>query len=203
MVGFNRRFAPLSAALREAFEGAGPLAIHYRINAGAIPANHWIHDPAEGGGRIVGEVCHFLDLVQFLADAVVEEVFAYALGGAQGAHGDSVAVALRLSGGAVASVDYFATGDKTLPKERVEVFGGGILGILDDFRALTVSRAGKQRQVRSRAQDKGFDKEMEAFVRAVREGGDWPVPLASMERTTRATFAILESLRTTQPVPLP
>jgi hypothetical protein len=99
----------------------------------------------------------------------------------------------------VASINYFATGDRSFPKERVEVFGGGAVGVLDDFRSLTVSRGGKRKEVGPKAQDKGFDAEVDAFFAALR-GGPLPIPLDSLARTTRATFAIEESLRSGAPV---
>lgn len=199
-VGFNRRFSPLAAAMRDAFAAGQPRAITYRINAGAIPASHWVHHPEEGGGRIIGEVCHFVDFCQFLTADVPEEVFAHALGGPEGGLHDTVTVSLRFAGGSVATIGYFATGDRSFAKERVEMFGGGVAAVLDDFRSLTVSRGGKQTRTRRMSQDKGFAEEVEAFVSAVRGGGAPPVPLASLAATTRTTFAIEESLRTGLPV---
>jgi predicted dehydrogenase len=194
-VGFNRRFSPLARALRKEFANAGPLAIHYRVNAGPIPPAHWIHDPEQGGGRIIGEVCHFVDLVQYLAADEVVEAFAYSLGGPQGATHDTVSVVLKMRDGGVASIDYFATGDKSYPKERVEVFGGGVVGVLDDFRTLTIQRGGKATQSGGKAQDKGFDDEIAAFLQGLRSG-EAPISMASLARTTRVTFAIEESLHT-------
>ncbi|HST57166.1 MAG TPA: Gfo/Idh/MocA family oxidoreductase, partial [Longimicrobium sp.] len=199
-VGFNRRFSPLVEQMKAAFAPGAPLAMTYRINAGPIPANSWIHDPEQGGGRIIGEVCHFVDLVQHVADDEVSEVFALNAGGhAAGLH-DVVTVSLRFRGGSIASISYFANGDKSYAKERLEVFGGGVIAVLDDFRELTISRGGKRKSVKKMSQDKGFDEELAAFLAAVRAGGAPPISLASLAATTRATFAIEESLRTGQPV---
>jgi predicted dehydrogenase/threonine dehydrogenase-like Zn-dependent dehydrogenase len=198
-VGFNRRFSPLVEQMKAAFAPGAPLAMTYRINAGPIPANTWIHDPEQGGGRIIGEVCHFVDLVQHVAGDDVVEVFAVNAGGhAAGLH-DVVAVTLRMRGGSIASISYFSSGDKSYPKERLEVFGGGTIAVLDDFRELTVSRGGKRRSVKKLSQDKGFDEEIAAFLAGVK-GGTMPIPVASLAVTTRATFAIEESLRTGLPV---
>ncbi|HEX6909528.1 MAG TPA: bi-domain-containing oxidoreductase [Longimicrobium sp.] len=198
-VGFNRRFSPLVQQMKAAFAPGAPLAMTYRINAGPIPAGSWIHDPEQGGGRIIGEVCHFVDLVQHVADDEVAEVFAINAGGhASGLH-DVVTITLRLRGGSIASISYFSNGDKSYPKERLEVYGGGALAVLDDFRELTVSRGGKRKSVKKLSQDKGFDEEIAAFLRAVKDG-DVPISLASLTATTRATFAVEESLRTGQPV---
>lgn len=201
-VGFNRRFSPLSARLKEAFSGAGPLAIQYRVNAGPIPASIWVHDPEEGGGRIIGEVCHFVDLIQFLTEDEPVEVFAHGLGGPTAGLHDTVTITLRLRRGSIASINYFSTGDKSYPKERIEVFGGGRIGVLDDFRELVISQGGKREKVRRLSQDKGFDQEIAAFLAAVQEGREPPIPLRSIIATTRATFAIEESLRTGRPVPV-
>jgi predicted dehydrogenase len=202
-VGFNRRFSPLVARLREAFVPGAPLAMSYRINAGPIPADSWIHDPEQGGGRIIGEVCHFVDLVQHVADDEIAEVFAFNAGGHEAALHDVVTISLRLRRGSVASINYFASGDRSFPKERLEVFGGGVVAVLDDFRELTLSRGGKRSRTRRLSQEKGFDQELSAFVAAVREGGTPPIPLRSLVATTRTTFAIEESLRTGRPVEVP
>jgi predicted dehydrogenase/threonine dehydrogenase-like Zn-dependent dehydrogenase len=199
-VGFNRRFSPLVEQLKAAFAPGAPLAMTYRINAGPIPASSWIHDPEQGGGRIIGEVCHFVDLVQHVADDEVAEVFAINAGGyAAGLH-DVVTISVRFRGGSVASINYFANGDKSYPKERLEVFGGGTIAVLDDFRELTLTRNGKRKSVKKLSQDKGFDEEIAAFLKAVKDGGAPPIPLASLVATTRATFAIEESLRDGRPV---
>jgi polar amino acid transport system substrate-binding protein len=134
-----------------------------------------------------------------VADDEVVEVFAINAGGhAAGLH-DVVTVSLRMRGGSIASINYFSSGDKSYPKERLEVFGGGAIAVLDDFRELTISRGGKRKSVKKLSQDKGFDEEIAAFVASVRSGA-LPIPLASLVATTRATFAMEESLRTGQPV---
>lgn len=201
-VGFNRRFSPLVDEMRRFFTPGQPLAIQYRINSGPIPAGTWIHDPEDGGGRIIGEVCHFVDLAQALTGDEVVEVFAQSLGGPTAELHDTVAITLRYRGGSIASINYFSTGDKSHPKEMVEVFGGGGIAVLDDFRTLTLTRNGKARKVKRLSQDKGFDQEVAAFVAAVRDGGQAPIPMDALVATTRATFAVEESLRTGLPVRL-
>jgi predicted dehydrogenase/threonine dehydrogenase-like Zn-dependent dehydrogenase len=201
-VGFNRRFSPLASELKKAFEPGARLAINYRVNAGPIPADSWIHDPAEGGGRVIGEVCHFLDFVQYLTDDVPVEVFAHALAGAEGALHDTVAITVKLARGSIASIDYFATGDKSFPKERVEVYGGGCVAVLDDFRELKTVRGGKSKRTKKLVQAKGYDEEVHAFLAAVRGERPMPIPPESLIATTSATFAIEESLRTGAPITL-
>lgn len=194
-VGFNRRFSPLVAEMKQFFAAGQPLAVQYRINAGPIPADTWIHDPEDGGGRIIGEVCHFIDLVQFLTDDELVEVFAHSLGGPTAELRDTVTITLRYRNGSIASINYFSTGDKSFPKEMVEVFGSGGIAVLDDFRRLTLTRNGSKKNIKRVSQDKGFDQEVATFLTAVK-GGAAPIPLDSLVSTTRATFAIEESLRT-------
>lgn len=191
-VGFNRRFSALSAALKQAFTQAGPLAISYRINAGFIPKESWIQG-AEGGGRIAGEVCHFVDYLQFLTEAEPVEVFAYAAGA------DTLSIVVKLSNGSVGNINYFATGDRGLPKERIEVFGGGRAAVLDDFRVLETWRDGKRQVSRRLSQDKGFDQALAALVQSVRTGAAMPIAWRSLYLTTLATLQIETALRTGQP----
>lgn len=191
MVGFNRRFSSLSVELKNFFRDAGPLAMTYRVNAGAVPRESWIQGD-EGGGRILGEVCHFVDYLQFLTGAEPAEAFAL-----QHPDGlDTVSIAIRFSDGSIGNIDYFANGDRGVAKERVEVYGQGRTAILDDFRSLELWRDGKSRTVKKLAQDKGFDQEMAAFMEAVRTGGEMPIPWRSLVLTTRTTFKIEESIRT-------
>lgn len=199
-VGFNRRFSPPVQQVRSAFREGSPVAITYRINAGFIPPSTWVHDPAEGGGRIIGEVCHFIDLVQYLARDTVTEVFAYSLGGSEGATNDTVTIALTMAGGSVASISYYSTGDRTFPKERIEVFGGSKVAVIDDFRALQITSNGKLERERKLTQAKGYDEEIEAFFQAVKGKTGAPIELTSLVATTRATFAVEESLATGRPI---
>ena len=196
-VGFNRRFSSHARAVRAALRPNEAVALTYRVNAGAIPANSWIQDAAEGGGRVIGEACHFIDLMQYLAgDDLPVEAFAHAT---PAATRDTLTVTLKFARGSVASLCYASTGDRSYPKERVEVFGGGVSALIDDFRHSETWNAGHRTRHRSWKQDKGFDGELDAFVRVARGGGEWPISLASLAATTRATFAIMESLRTGRP----
>lgn len=199
-VGFNRRFSPYAELMRASFKGAGPLAISYRVNAGAIKRDSWVHDPNDGGGRIIGETCHFVDFVQSLTGAHVTEVFAQNIGGVAASTHDTITASLKFSDGSIASINYFATGDKRLPKERVEVFGGGRAAVLEDYRELTVWSGERASRTRSMAQKKGFDEEIALFLQACRDGGPAPVPIDSLVATTRATFALEQSLRCGAPV---
>lgn len=192
LVGFNRRFSALSVALKQHFEQAGPLAITYRVNAGGVPKESWIQNE-EGGGRIVGEVCHFVDYLQFLSGAEPVEVFAYA------ASPDTLSIVVKLSDGSVGNINYFATGDRSFPKERIEVYGGGRVAVLDDFRVLESWHDGKRKVVKRLAQDKGFDQELTAFTKAVQTGEAMPIAWRSLYLTTLTTLKIEAALRRGQP----
>jgi predicted dehydrogenase len=204
MVGFNRRFAPLVEEIARHFQDRShPLVMQYRINAGQVPPEHWIFDPVEGGGRILGEVCHFVDLLQHLAGAPPRRVFAESIAGDTRYRGDdNVSLTLRFADGSLASVVYTAAGDSRIPKEYLEVFGEGRAAILEDFRTLSLARDGGTRKIRSANQDKGFEQEMRRFLAAVATGGPPPIPFEQSLATTRATLAALSSLRNGQPQPV-
>ncbi len=201
MVGFNRRFAPLVGEIREHFDGrAEPLVMHYRVNAGFIEDGHWTQDPLEGGGRILGEGCHFLDLMHSLAGAPPVRVFAESIpGGGRFRADDNVVVTTRFADGSVGTLLYTAMGDPRLAKESLEVFGEGKVALLDDYRALRLLGGGQERKSRSANQDKGFDAEIRGFLAAVASGDPFPVPFDEAVATTRVTLGAIESLRTGQP----
>jgi predicted dehydrogenase/threonine dehydrogenase-like Zn-dependent dehydrogenase len=204
-VGFNRRWAPATEAVREVFDGVDePLSMVYRFHGGPLPQDHWTRDPDEGGGRLVGEACHAFDLVSFLAGAPITRVFAESVrpGGGSAFAEDRAMVSLRFADGSVASVAYLSAGDKAHPKERLEVFGGGRVAVLDDFRSVHVTRDGKSKTHKLGAREKGQGAALAAFLRCIREGSGDPVDVSSLFNTTRATFAAMESLRTGMPVEL-
>jgi polar amino acid transport system substrate-binding protein len=203
MVGFNRRFSPGAVAAKEFFSGrTTPLSINYRVNAGRVPPGHWAHDPQEGGGRIIGEVCHFIDLMHFLTTSLTTRVFAEAVSGTSRdvINDDSVFITLRFLDGSNGSIAYLAEGDRALPKERIEIFGGGKSFVIDDFRSTQAFHNGREIKAKPREQDKGQKQEVRAVCDMVREGNAAPIALADLATTTRATFRILDSLRTGLPV---
>jgi predicted dehydrogenase/threonine dehydrogenase-like Zn-dependent dehydrogenase len=203
MVGFNRRFSPSARAAKEFFKDhQAPLSINYRVNAGRVPRGHWINDPREGGGRIIGEVCHFIDLVHFLTGSLTARVYAESISSPnyEVMDDDSVFVTLKLADGSNASIAYFSEGDKALPKERIEVFGSGKTFVIDDFRETLAYQNGREKKTRLRAQDKGQADEVRAVCAVVKEGKPAPITLEDLATTTRVTFRILESLRTGLPV---
>ena len=175
MVGFNRRFAPFAAKTREL---PAPLVMRYRVSVGQLPHGHWAADLEIGGGRILGEVCHFVDFLQFVARAKPVRVFA------QGFGGDNVQVSMRFTDGSVGAIDYFDVADPSLGKEHFEAFGGGKHLVEEDFR------------------DKGQAEEVRQFVQAVKTGEPMPIALEEIVASTRATLAVLRSLQTGQAVEL-
>jgi len=202
MVGFNRRFAPLAVRLRDFIAlRQEPLAAHYRVNAGYIPPNHWVHDPEQGGGRIIGEVCHFVDLLTFLVGAPPTEVIARALPDGGCYRQDNVMLTFTFADGSLGTVTYLANGDKAFPKERVEVFAAGRVAVLDDFRSLEMVQDGRRQVVRSRLrQDKGHRAEWEAFAAAIVAGGPPPIPYVQLFGVMQATLAAVEALRQNRPI---
>ncbi|HEY2012272.1 MAG TPA: bi-domain-containing oxidoreductase [Bryobacteraceae bacterium] len=192
MVGFNRRFAPATRTLVERL-GSGPAAVHCRVNAGAIPSDSWVHDE-EGGGRIIGEVCHFVDLVQALTGGCVRSVSAAAMAeGRENPLQDTLSITLSLDNGSVGSIVYVANGDKSFPRERVEVFRAGSVGLIDNFRKHSVTSGGRTRRWKLWSLDRGHGAELEVFFKAVRTGQQ-PVPFEDYVATTLTTFAIHQAL---------
>ena len=201
MVGFNRRFSPLTRTLSEWLaQRTSPMQIQYRVNASYIPPDHWTQNPDIGGGRIVGEGCHFIDFMQYLTGADPQEVFAYSIGGNTGRflRDDNAVISLRLSDGSVASLTYTALGSKTFSRERIEVYCEESVAVLDDFRTLTYVKGATTRKRKLRRQDMGYAAELEHFFHGdVARGADF---LRSAALTTLTTLGAVESLRTGRPV---
>jgi predicted dehydrogenase/threonine dehydrogenase-like Zn-dependent dehydrogenase len=193
--GFNRRFSPLAQSLSSFLSHRSePMYIHYRVNAGAIPLNHWTQDPEIGGGRMIGEGCHFVDFITFLVGATPISVTAHALPGGGKYHEDNTSMTFTFPDGSIGIVDYLANGDKSFPKERVEVFCGGQIAVLDDFVSLQTVKAGKKKEIKG-AQNKGWVDEWRVFAKSIREGGEPPIPYEQLIGVTKCTFAVMESLR--------
>jgi predicted dehydrogenase len=203
-VGFNRRFAPMAVQLRQAFSDVHePLMMNYRVNAGALPANHWLLDPVQGGGRIIGEGCHFIDFLTFLSEAEPVSVHAYGLTAEGRAAEENVALTVAFADGSVGSITYTAIGDRAFPKERVEVFGGGRAAVLDDFRRLEIVSGGRKQTRRAwLRQDKGHARLWQAFAEAVASGGPAPISIENLTSVALASFAAVDSLRAGGPRPV-
>ncbi len=198
MVGFNRRFAPMAARLKSFLAPISePLALHYRINAGYLPPDHWVNDREQGGGRILGEVCHFVDLLMFFAGSPIVEVEARALGNSGRYSGDNVLVSLRFENGSEGTISYLANGDRAFSKERIEVFGGGSTAVLEDFRRLELVRNGRKETIHARwRQEKGHRAEWAAFVQSVQRQEEAPIRFEELICSTLATLRVDESAAT-------
>jgi predicted dehydrogenase/threonine dehydrogenase-like Zn-dependent dehydrogenase len=199
MVGFNRRFAPqVRAAKAGLTHRSAPLVALYRVNAGSIAGDSWLTDE-EGGGRIIGEVCHFIDTLQFLIGADPVRVHAAPAAG----YRDALSIQITFANGSIGTIVYSSLGDPSFPKEYIELFGAGRVVVIDDFRDARFITDGRHKRHRLRRQDKGIAGELEAFFHSLRTGEPMPVPLASLALTTLTTFAIEDSLRTAAPVEIP
>ncbi|MDO9302799.1 MAG: Gfo/Idh/MocA family oxidoreductase, partial [Anaerolineales bacterium] len=200
LTGFNRRFSPLAQQLKSSIVNRqSSIYAHYRVNAGCLPLNHWTQDPNLGGGRIIGEACHFIDLISFLVGAPPVSVSAHALPNGGRYREDNVSMTFTFPDGSIGVVDYLANGDKSFPKERLEVFCEGMIAVLDDYVSLTTVKDGKKK-VESMAQDKGWKGEMAAFARAIRGESEAPIPYEQIIGVTKSTFAAVESIREKQSI---
>jgi len=187
-VGFNRRFSPYSEKIKRLFSDRSmPLVINYRVNAGSIPEDHWLQDHAQGG-RIIGEVCHFIDLMQFMTDSDPVRIYAERIAG-----DDSCNAVIGFEDGSIGTVSYLANGNSTLSKERIEFFCGGRIAVLDDWRKLWLYSGRKPKKIKL-GLEKGYREEIHAFLDSVRGNAQNPIPFGSLYATTLITFRILESL---------
>jgi predicted dehydrogenase len=199
-VGFNRRFAALTSRLIREVPGEFAATLVARVNAGPLEATHWLNDPEEGGGRLLGEGCHFVDLLMHIAGSRVASAYAVAVSEMDKTieSSESIVGTLRFTNGAVGTLVYTGAGDTRLPKERIEAFGGGVSAVIDDFRRLELYSNGKKAVVRQK-QDKGHRALLSHFLK-VAAGQAEPMPADSYLASTRATLAMAESLRTGVPV---
>jgi polar amino acid transport system substrate-binding protein len=192
LVGFNRRFAPLARTMKKEFTDKLPKSVNYRINAGAVPPDHWSQDPKIGGGRIVAEVCHFVDFAMYLAGSLPHSLSAVAMQDPRGLL-DTLNVNLLFRDGSIANVSYFANGSAAVNKERVEVFSSGKTAVLDDFNRLDIFTS-TRRTIKARGRDKGHGCEVREFLDSVRSGGPAPVPFEEIYYTTKMCFDIIRSI---------
>jgi predicted dehydrogenase len=196
VVGFNRRFAPAVLRMKALLAGVRePKSLIATVNAGAVAANHWTRDPLSGGGRIIGEACHFVDLLRFLVDRPIVEAHRQTAGGETAADDDSATLVLRFADGSVGTIHYLASGHRAFPKERIEVFCGGRVLQLDNFRRLRGFGWKEFSGSRWWRQDKGQRALVAAFVAAVRSGGEPPIPFAEIVEVSRVVIALGEAAR--------
>ena len=197
MIGFNRRFSPHAQLLRDYFAARKlPLVMHYRVNAGSIPRDVWIQDPDVGGGRLVGEGCHFIDFMSYVCGAKVAKVQAMCvqMESASETPEDSVSINLQFEDGSVGTLEYVALGDTTLPKEWCEIHGDGSTATMDNFCKTVCSGKLGKRKLKGK-QQKGFAEELAATIGAVKDGKPMPIPFADILNVTKTTFAALKALK--------
>jgi len=201
MVGFNRRFSPIATAIKPHFpDSIGPLVMNYRVNAGFIPKkDHWIQQPEVGGGRIIGEICHFIDLMQFFANSLPETIFAQCIDliNEKITNADNLQISIKFSNGSIGTIVYVASGDKSFPKEKLEIFGGGKVAMINDFKSAEVFNNGKLTRIKQ--EGKGHKEEITLFLKSLKKNEPMPISFESLYYTTKATFKILDSLSTGLP----
>jgi predicted dehydrogenase/threonine dehydrogenase-like Zn-dependent dehydrogenase len=197
MVGFNRRFAPHVVKMKALLESVRePKVFSMTVNAGGIPSDHWTQDPNVGGGRIVGEACHFIDLLRFLGGSPITRFQAAGMGNVRDAGiTDMATITLQFQDGSIGTILYLANGHKSFPKERLEIFAGGRILQLDNFRKLSSYGWPGFGQMRLLRQDKGQRACAASFVRAIEEGADSPIPFSELIEVSRVTIEVAEALR--------
>ncbi len=201
MVGFNRRFSPFTERMMKFFaRRSDPMLVHVRCNGGFVPRTSWIQHPGNGG-RIIGELCHFVDWARAIVRCPMRTVTAAALPDTGRYNRDNVTSTISFQDGSLANLLYLANGDHAVAKEYFEVFCEGSVARLDDFKTLSLSRNGKTETIKG-GRDKGHHREMELTIEAMEQGKDAPIPFAELIEVTEATFAVEEAIRTQKTVSL-
>ena len=202
MLGFNRRFAPLAKRMKSFIEKRQePLYAHYRVNANVLPPDHWLMDPEIGGGRIIGEACHFIDFLTFLVGENPVEVRTKGLPDQGKYHEDNLVMNFHFPDGSIGVISYLANGDKSYPKEYLEVFSGGRIAVIQDWRKLELAAKGRRTVKRHfLGQDKGHKNAWLAFQEAVQGEKEPPIPYDQIIGVTLASFAAVDSLRSGESV---
>lgn len=204
MVGFNRRFSPHIVRCGELLAGrASPIAANILINAGDIPADHWVHDERVGGGRIIGEACHFIDLLVYLTGSPVRSISAQRMGGTVAVRDDKMAIAVSLADGSVASINYFANGSKSFPKESITLFSDNRVLTIDNFRQTIGYGFAGFRKLKTMRPEKGHRQQFAALVKAVSQTGQNLIPFDQLTNVALASLAAVESAREERSVGIP
>jgi predicted dehydrogenase len=192
MIGFNRRFSPHATFIKKRI-GEGKMSMIYRINAGFIPPDSWIQDMKIGGGRIIGEVCHFVDMMTYMCGSVPVKVMASALNDHQGLN-DTVNIILEFANGSTGVIAYYANGSKALKKEYFEVYASGTTAVINDFKEGKIYGKGKSQTLKLSSQDKGQKTMLAEFMKGLKNGVS-PIPIEQIFAVTTATFAIIKSIQ--------
>ena len=195
IVGFNRRFSPFITSIKnQLLNRSEPIFINYRVNAGYLPKDHWLHDPLQGGGRLIGEGCHFIDLCVYLVGMVPVNGTASAMADSNKYMQDNIAITLEFGDGSIAVIEYVANGSKIQSKEQIEIFYCGKSFIIDDFRSLTFFDENKKSENRSHLrQEKGHKEIWSAFVNSILGSKDAIIPYDQIWAVSKSTFQILET----------
>ncbi|MCA9200926.1 MAG: Gfo/Idh/MocA family oxidoreductase, partial [Planctomycetales bacterium] len=191
MVGFNRRFSPHAAKMKQLLQGrTGPLCMNMMVNAGSIPSDHWVHDPESGGGRMIGEGCHWIDLMMFLTGAPITKCQAATIGDVPGVttRNDHAAAVFTFADGSLGTLHYFANGNRAYPKEKLTVFADGKVLELDNFRLLQGFGWSNFKKFKTMRQDKGHQAECLQFVQRIADGGEALIPFDSLWNVTHFSF---------------
>ncbi len=203
MVGFNRRFSPHTVKIRELLAGRSePLCMSMTVNGGPIPADHWTQDPERGGGRIIGEGCHFIDLLSHVAGSRITTVSAMMVGEGVAVRDDKMVIQLAFADGSIGTVNYFSNGSKSYPKETLEVFSDGRVLRMENFRKTVGHGFEGFKKFKTPRQDKGHAAEMAAFIERLSSGGEPLIPFDQLANITRATLAAVQSARENRTVTL-
>lgn len=192
-VGYNRRFSPFIQQIKRMFMDNQPKAMNFRINAGALPKDHWVNDPDIGGGRIVGEACHFIDLAQYVAGSSIKSLSASGIKDSNNLF-DTVTITLEFENGSIANISYFSNGSKSLSKEYIEIFCGGTSAIIDDFKTMRVFSK-DEKKYKLKSQDKGHAAELSAFINVVKNGQNSPIKFNELYQSSVASFMVLQSIK--------
>jgi predicted dehydrogenase/threonine dehydrogenase-like Zn-dependent dehydrogenase len=201
MVGFNRRFAPATHRVRQFFEGTAPISVSYRFAPGFVPPDSWTQDIEVGGGRVVGEACHAIDTCIALTGSLPVKVFAESVSkpNSVATTDDSVFITLRHENGSVSNISYQSGGDRAFPSERIEVFGGQRVAVIDAWDQIHLWRGNRCKKLPGH-KDKGHQAEFASFFKACREGGPWPISWDHLYASTWASLMAVSSLRQGMPV---
>jgi len=199
MVGYNRRFSKHAVLMtEELLKRQDPMVVHYRVNAGFVPADHWVHSDEEGGGRIIGEICHFFDFMQYLTKSYPVRVYAERVSGNNKSivNDDNIVIAIKFADGSVGDITYAASGDKAFSREQIEVFCEGITIVSTDFKKTVVYRDGKQKSFKTMSQDMGYQNELQHFVDVIAGKAEPKIHTEDIFFSTQAVFDINRSLET-------
>ena len=196
MVGYNRRFSPHIKKAKSLLQGRSEaLAMNMVVNAGHIPSDHWVHDPVRGGGRIIGEACHFIDLMVFLTGSLVKTVSAHMFKQGAAVTEDKMTISLTFEDGSIGTVNYFANGNKSYPKEELRIFSDERILKLDNFRLLKGFGFKGFKKMSTRRLDKGHSNEFAEFIDRMKTGGEWLIPFSELVNVSLASFAAISSAK--------